>query len=127
MTPGTPPPAQHRGCEGEGEAKWHDVDISDDDEWEKVSEMEDVEWEVVAPHRAVNAPPPFRGVGWRGGGGGGEKDARESGTRGVLERGGEGDGNWYGMWRKGGNLTGLRGWGGGGLDGRGRWWDFQRL
>lgn len=108
------PHTQHRECKEEEEAGWHDVDISDDDEWEKVSEMEDIEWEVVAPHRPINAPLSFRGVGWRGGGGSGENDARKSGTRGVLERGGEGDGCW--IWRGGEGVDGVEGVGRRGLE-----------
>lgn len=75
-TPHTPHKQPSAEEEAE-EAKWDDVHLSDD-EWEKVhkSEGEDVEWEVVAPHRAINAPP-VRDVSWkgraRGDGGGGER------------------------------------------------------
>ena len=87
------------------------MDISDDDSWEKISSLEDTEWEVVAPRRAVDASlASLRGVGWG--------RAREAGAREMGERGGD----WCVMWREGGKVTGL-----GGLDGRGRWWDFQRL
>ena len=84
----------------EEEAKWHDVDITpDDDEYVHISSPtdadRDAEWEVVAPHRAINAPPTAAKGVWPGGGG------LRAGAVGERESERNSDGNAYWMWREG--------------------------